>query len=131
MKKLSALIMLFVFMFTVAGSVDLLAKGQDKSVWKKISCTVKKAGASVNNTVKDTYVSAKQNVTGEKDKVWVKGHCAEKNGKKYWTKGHWRKINQTSSEGPSQGNNQGPVQGPDQGTSQGPVQGPAQGSSQK
>ncbi|MCK5684313.1 hypothetical protein KAJ27_09325 [bacterium] len=127
MKKVLALIILFVFMFSVVGSIDLLAKGQKKSLWKKMTCKVKKAGAAINNKTKDSYVSAKKKVTGKKDKTWVKGHCTTKNGNKHWTKGHWRKVKQTSS----QGNSQGPVQGPSQGNSQGPVQGPGQGASQR
>ncbi len=131
MKKILALIILFVFMFGVVGSIDLLAKGHKKSIWKKMACKVKKTGAAVNNTVKDSYVSAKKTVTGKKDKTWVKGHCTVKNGNKHYTKGHWRKVKQTASQGPSQGNSQGPVQGPAQGNNQGPSQGPGQGSSQR
>ncbi|MCK5683915.1 hypothetical protein KAJ27_07335 [bacterium] len=122
MKKLSALIILFVFMFGVMGSVDLQAKGQKKSLWNRMKCKVKKTGAAVNNSVKDSYVSTKKSVTGKKDKTWVKGHCTVRNGNKHYTKGHWRKVKQTASQGPSQGNSQGPVQGPSQGPGQGPSQ---------
>ena len=122
MKKVLAFIILFVFMFSVVGSIDLLAKGHKKSLWKKITCKVKKTGAAVNNTVKDSYVSAKKSVTGKKDKTWVKGHCTKRNGKKHYTKGHWRKVKQTPVQGPGQGNSQGPNQGPNQGPGQGASQ---------
>jgi len=109
MKKIlgSAILVMFlsvnIIMMNVAyakGCNCLCAK--IKKAATHIKKGIKKAGASVNNKVKDSYVSAKKKITGKKDKTWVKGHYKKINGKEVYVKGHWRKLKKSGGNSPAQ-----------------------------
>lgn len=68
-----------------------------KDSFKKGYKAGKKAGTktydSAQNKVMDSGVAVKKNVTGNKDKTWVKGHYKADGTH---VKGHWRKVGKNS-----------------------------------
>ena len=101
MRKGLLVLLVIVFTMVVLNTGVVYAKGRcGGCLIHKVKTVFKKAGAYVNNKVKDGYVAAKKGLTCKKDKVWVKGHCRkDKKGRKVWVKGHWRKISKGGKRG--------------------------------